>query len=479
MRKKIMVAMAGAAVLSSSLLAAGASAGTVVATARPASHVTTHAAYPHPLAIVLRDRPFTGKFVPTTSWCLRHIGLACYSPKQFEIAYNEAPLFRHGLNGTGETIALVDSFGSPTVAADLATFDSTFGLPAPPSFSIIQPAGKVPTYNKHSGAMQSWAFETSLDVEYSHAMAPGANILLVETPVAETIGVQGFPQIVKAENYVINHGMADVISQSFAAAEATFPSPASLLALRSAYVNAENHNVTVVSATGDQGATSASDPSGSSFYTTRAPNWPASDPLVTAVGGTQLHLNNAGQRTLPDNVWNDTNLLGGLAAGGGGLSSVFTRPAYQDGVEGVVGNARGYPDVAMSAAVDGAALVYLSAPGFTPGLYLVGGTSEATPEFAGVVAIADQAAGRPLGLLNTALYTLGEAGARGLPDITIGNNTVSFVQDGNQYTVKGWVAGPGYDLASGLGTVNAAALVSELAGDGQLGRRLVRTTPNR
>jgi subtilase family serine protease len=477
MRKRIIMAMGGAALLSSFLLTAGASAGTA-ATARPASHTTAQVAYPHPLAIVLKDHPFTGKSAPTTTQCIKFVGLACYGPKQFETAYNEGPLFRHGLTGAGETIALVDSFGSPTIQSDLATFDSAFGLPAPPSFKIIQPAGKVPAFNKHSGAMQSWAIETSLDVQYSHAMAPGANILLVETPVSETVGVQGFPQIVKAENYVINHGMADVISQSFAAAEATFPSAQSILDLRSSFVNADNHNVTVVSAAGDEGASSPTDGSESSFFTKRAPNWPASDPLVTAVGGTQLHLDNAGQRTFPDNVWNDTNLLGELAAGGGGLSTVFARPAYQDGVESIVGNARGYPDVSMSAAVDGAALVYLGFPGIAPGLYLVGGTSEATPEFAGVVAIADQAAGHSLGLLNNALYTLGEAGAPGLPDIATGNNTVSFVQDGNQYTVDGWVAGPGYDLASGLGTVNAADLVAELAGDGQLTHRLGTSTPN-
>ena len=105
------------------------------------------------------------------------------------------------------------------------------GLPAPPSFTIIHPAGAIPPYNQRNGLMVSWAEETSLDVEYAHAMAPGANILLVETPVAETIGVQGFRQIVSAENYVINHHMAAVISQSLAAAEASFPSPSALLVL--------------------------------------------------------------------------------------------------------------------------------------------------------------------------------------------------------------------------------------------------------
>jgi subtilase family serine protease len=411
------------------------------------------------------DSAFAG--VPTTSQCEATIGIACYSPLQIEKAYDMGPLYRKGLTGAGKTIALVDSYGSPTIASDLATFDQAFGIPAPPSFKIIQPAGAVPPYNPRNGNMVSWAVETTLDVEYSHAMAPGANILLVETPVAETIGVHGFPQIVKAENYIITHHMVDVISQSFAAAEASFPSAQSILNLRSAYVNADENNVTVVSAAGDWGATSPSDSTESTYYTSRAANWPASDPLVTAVGGTQLHLNNAGKRIQPDNVWNDTNLLGSPAAGGGTVSSVFSRPGYQDGVESVVGEHRGIPDISLSAAVDGGILEYWSFPGYPPGFYIVGGTSEATPEFAGIVAVADQAAGHDLGLLNPALYALAGAGAPGIVDITTGNNTVSFDQNNKTYTVPGYVATNGYDLASGLGTVNGADLVAELAGDGR------------
>ena len=124
---------------------------------------------------------------------------------------------------------IVDSYGSPTIQSDLATFDAQFGLPAPPSFKIIQPAGAVPPYDPNDSTMIGWAGETTLDVEWSHSIAPGANILLVETPVAETEGVAGFPQIVKAENYVINHHLGQVISQSFDATEETFPSAASLL----------------------------------------------------------------------------------------------------------------------------------------------------------------------------------------------------------------------------------------------------------
>ena len=399
---------------------------------------------------------------PTTAQCVKFIGLACYSPAQFEAAYDMGPLYADGLTGKGKTIVLVDSYGSPTIGSDLKKFDAAFHLPAPPSFAVIQPEGPVPPFDPSNSAMVGWAEETSLDVEYSHAMAPGANLLLVETPVAETEGVAGFPQIVAAENYVIDHHLGDVISQSFGATEQTFPSEAALMGLRGAYINAAAHNVTVLAASGDAGSTDYKNVAGTLYYTHRATDWPSTDPLVTSVGGTQLHLGPSGNRLLPDNVWNDTNVLGSPAAGSGGTSVYFSRPAYQNAVSSVVGSARGVPDVAMSAAVDGAALVYLGFMPVPPGFYLIGGTSEASPLFSGVVAIADQAAGHDLGLLNPKLYSA--AAAPGISDITIGNNTVTFPQGGKTYTVPGWLAAPGYDLASGLGTVDGAQLVAALAG---------------
>jgi subtilase family serine protease len=400
---------------------------------------------------------------PTTAQCEQAIGLACYSPLQFEAAYDMGPLYQAGYTGRGKTIVIVDAFGSPTIGADLKTFDRAFKLPAPPNFTIIQPAGQVPPFDPTNSTMVGWAQETSLDVEYAHSMAPGANILLVETPVAETEGVQGFPQIVAAENYVLAHHLGDVISQSFGATEETFPTEESLLDLRSAYQNALADHVTVLAASGDGGATDNTR-NGVDYYTHRVDSWPSTDPLVTSVGGLQLHLNAAGQRLLPDNVWNDTNIFGSPAAGGGGTSEYFSRPAFQNGVASTVGDARGTPDVSMSAAVDGAALVYWSFPGGgTPAFYLVGGTSEATPLFAGFVAVADQVAGHDLGWLDPTLYGLAAGGAQGLTDITTGSNTVTFTQYGRTFTVKGFEAVPGYDLSSGLGTVDGAVLAQELA----------------
>jgi subtilase family serine protease len=439
--------------------------------AAPTAPTATATVSIHPMVLsrfVSKTQP------PTEAQCVAMFGIPCYDPAQLQTAYNEGPLFRRGITGTGETIVIVDSFGSPTIRSDLATFDTQFGLPAPPSFKIIQPAGAVPPYDPTNSDMVGWAGETTLDVEWSHSMAPGANILLVETPVSETEGVAGFPQIVQAENYVIDHHLGQVISQSFGATEQTFPTAQSLLDLRSAYVNAYRHRVTVLAASGDSGSTDYANVAGTLYYTYRVTSWPDSDPLVTGVGGTQLSLNAAGQRTAPDRVWNDTYnttvnqfIVGDNGpnplAGGGGKSVIFSRPWYQNGVKGVVGNRRGVPDIAMSAACSGPVDVYTSFGGAPAGWYQYCGTSEATPLFAGIVALADQVAHHSLGLINPALYFLSAVHAPGLVDITMGNNTVSFTQNGTFYTVPGFSALPGYDLASGVGTVNAAQFVPELA----------------
>jgi subtilase family serine protease len=401
---------------------------------------------------------------PTTADCIATAGIPCYAPFQLQKAYNLKPLYKRGLTGKGRTIVIVDAFGSPTVKADLRKFDADFGLPDPPRFDIIQPAGKVPPFDPTDPERAGWAEETSLDVQWAHSIAPGANLLLVETPVSETEGVQGFPEIVKAENFVINHHLGDVISQSFGATENTFPSVQSLRRLRSAVRNAFAHHVTVLGSSGDTGATSFK-LNLSDLYTHRVNSWPSSDPLVTSVGGTQLHLDAQGNRTAPDNVWNDQALFDGPAASGGGRSHVFARPAYQNGVRHVVHARRGTPDISMSAAVDGGVLVnigFTGGDGITPGYYIFGGTSESAPEFAGIVAIADQHAHRRLGLLNQALYRLAARHAPGIVDITAGNNTVSFTQHGQTFTVPGFQAITSYDMSSGLGTLDAAKLVREL-----------------
>jgi subtilase family serine protease len=409
---------------------------------------------------------------PSTAFCERHYHIACYRPAQIQRAYHLPRLYRQGVTGRGQTIVIVDSFGSPTVRRDLSRFDQATGLPAPPSLKIIQPAGKVPPYQPDSDR-EGWAGETDLDVEYAHAIAPGASILLVETPTSEDEGTTGFPQIVAAETYVINHHLGGVISQSFSATERTFPSPASLRRLRGAYLDAARQGVTVLAASGDSGAADVKY-NEVTYYLHPVTSWPDSDPLVTGVGGTQLHLSAAGGNVTPPTVWNDTfsaatsefadgNSGPNPLASGGGRSVVFARPRFQNGVRAVVGSHRGVPDISMSGACNGAADMYQSFAGQAAGWYPTCGTSEATPEFAGIVALADQVAGHPLGMINGYLYQLAARRAPGIVDVVSGNNTVSFRQGGKMHTVTGFAARRGYDLASGVGTVNAPAFVRELA----------------
>lgn len=395
----------------------------------------------------------------TTTQCEATYALACYSPVQYRAAYDLNPVYAKGTTGAGRTIVIADAFGSPTIQSDLDTFDAQWGFPNT-QVQVVK-WGAVPKFDPTNADMSSWAYETSLDVEYAHAIAPGARIVLLETAVSETEGLTGFPQIVAGEKHLIDRGVGDVISQSFGATENTFPGfdkhdYSSLLSLRGAYADAATRGVTVLAASGDNGATDQQ-LTGTADYPYKVADWPPSDPLVTAVGGAQLHLDDDGVRLQPDSVWDD-----GYGAGGGGTSAIFARPGYQAAVRSVVGDHRGYPDISMSAAVNGSAWVYTSYNPRQTGWSLVGGTSEATPIFSGIIALADQTAGHRLGNVNAALYALGAHGratgrpdAAGIVDITTGDNS-------NQ-GVTGYQAGPGYDLASGWGTIDAAKFIPALA----------------
>ena len=472
-KARIVALAAGAGLLAAASMSAtpAVTAATAVATASPAIVSPWLRIEPGVVRLAVTDR--AGPF--TTAQCAKTLGIACYQPTQVRLAYHLGALYKHkpGVTGKGTTIVIVDSFGSPTIRHDLAVFDKQYGFPAPPSFKIVTPAGKIPAFDPGNSDMVGWASETTIDVQYAHALAPGANILLVETPVSETEGVTGFPQIVKAEQWVLKHHLGDVISQSFSATERTFTNFAQLKPLRAAYIEAAADHVTVLAASGDSGAADVGLDE-SAYYLHPVTSWPDSDPLVTAVGGTQLR---RGAAAFTSVAWNDTynkatneyfdgNSGPAPFASGGGKSIFFGRPAYQNGVKSVVGARRGVPDISMSGACDGAVDTYTTFGGQPTGWSLICGTSEATPEFAAIVALADQVARHPLGLINPALYALSAKRAPGIVDVISGNNTVSFFQGaGNKRdTVNGFATRHGYDLVTGVGTINAPLFVHELAG---------------
>jgi len=443
---------------------------------------------------------------PTEAQC-NSVGRRCFSPQDVRAAYNLAPLYAGGFNGKGETIALVDSFGSDTIASDLHVYDQTFGLQpmcgeagvtcaaGMPTFSQLHVQGSPPTNSPppNNGTGQEthtlWALEVTLDVETAHAIAPQANILLVTTPTAETLGVQGFPDFMNAEQDVVDHHLADVISQSFGSAEEAFSSTQSLLNLRHAFIAAAQNKVTVLASSGDGGTANpvkepTKNPTTIPFPTV---GWPASDPLVTAVGGTYLCTQATGTASgapsarVADNVSPGGRCRTfpgqaevGWTFSGGGFSHVFSRPSYQDSLPDgstPIGSMRGVPDVGFQASSGTGALVFISLPpdgqsglrcGNVPcstGWFDIGGTSLSCPQWAGLVAIADQInGGHDLGLINPALYKIGSDPTRyanDFFDVTTGQNQTDP-------TVAGYPATTGWDPVTGLGTPNAAVLLPDL-----------------
>src|ERR1700733_11393576 len=157
---------------------------------------------------------------PDPSSCIAADNAPCYTPQQLQTAYGLTPMLNAGYNGTGQTIVIIESYGSPTIEADLKVFDAAYNLPDPPSFQVLAPLRTV-TFDPTDGDQVAWAFETSLDVEWAHAMAPGASIVVLTSPVDETQGIQGLPEFLKLERYALDHHLGQIISQSWGTAENT------------------------------------------------------------------------------------------------------------------------------------------------------------------------------------------------------------------------------------------------------------------
>ena len=398
----------------------------------------------------------------------------CYDPYQLRHAYGVDTLISGGFTGAGKTIVIVDAFSHPNIDSQLAFFNTYYGLPqmnagpGTPTFTQVTPDGPGPLD-------AGWAEEISLDVEWAHGIAPGANIVL------ELAKDNSDVALISALNDAINNNRGDVVSMSFGESD-TCLGPSLSAAWHQAFVNATKKGITLFASAGDQGAAQPSCDGSTWIQSTSSP---ASDPLVTGVGGTELHAadyclsvlgcdpatNPAPGTYLSEIGWNEgppygdfQSFFGNTEAGGGGYSTVWDEPAYQRGTFRNAG--RGVPDVSYNGAIYHGVLTYLDIPGIPVGFYRFGGTSAGSPQWAAITAIADQAAGHNYGFINAALYKIGKNSgdyANSFHDVTSGTNSaLEFDASGAAVIIQGYNAGTGWDAFTGLGSPRAAAVVTEL-----------------
>src|SRR5262249_34877962 len=160
------------------------------------------------------------KRAPGYADCEAAFKIPCYTPQLYRNAYDLTPILNKGYTGKGQTIVIIDSFGSPTAYSDLQRFDKDYNLPDPPSFQQLARSGTAP-FDPNSPEQAGWAQETSLYIQWARALAPDANIVVLTSPVSETEGVQGLPEFLQLEKYAVDHHLGKIISQSWAATENT------------------------------------------------------------------------------------------------------------------------------------------------------------------------------------------------------------------------------------------------------------------
>jgi len=453
----------------------------------------------------------------------------CYTPDDIRSAYGVdgvASLPSGEPNyGQGQTIVLVDSYGAPTATADLQHFhDTFFGNLPDPNFQQVFPQGN-PQYKNACSSSQglsgpcaaaNWSGEATLDIEWAYSIAPEAHIILLAVPPAETEGVQGLPNLFKAISNEIDATPAGTLfSMSFGVTEQTFGGAAGGQTAKfdAVFQKGLAKDDNFFAASGDNGSTGTSKQhKDTTSYAYPTVGWPASSPYVVSVGGTQLQdgwtwnpsSNDAftSSGALNPAYWQSTNSGDSQAAWneswapigtGGGASVIYPRPSWQQGVDTGYGNHRLVPDTAWNAAVNGGVDVYITAyPQYNCGnatgcWTFFGGTSAATPQTAGLVALANAARAaqgkQPIGFLDPILYNgLGSSAYADVTpqhygsapatfagsDVGVGGTVSKSVGDlvDNQLwedSVPGYPATTGYDATTGWGTPEAPAFVSALS----------------
>lgn len=380
-------------------------------------------------------------------------------PADFAAIYDLNSIYNSGTNGTGTAIAIAGR--SNINVSDVAAFRSLSGLP--------QAAPQVTLAGTDPGLVTADQDESTLDVEWSGAVAPEAAVkLVIAASTATTDGVD------LAAQYIVNHATAPVVVAGYGSCEQEMGA-AGLAFYNNLWEQAASQGMSVFVASGDAGAAGCSAASSSSG-SEAAINGMCSSPYATCVGGTEFNegsnsaeywapANSAGNGSalgyIPEEVWNESAANGGagLWASGGGVSTVYAQPAWQAGVSGAgeANGMRAVPDVSLAAADhDG----YVVAENGS--YWIVSGTSVATPSFAGIMALViEKMGGTGLGNANVGLYPLVNASHNPFHATPSGNNSVPGV--------VGYAAsGTAYNLATGLGSVDGAVLVNSW-GSGDLG----------
>jgi len=369
--------------------------------------------------------------------------------------YNIGSLWLKGLDGTGTTVAVIEGWDDPGIAAFIHTRDLRYGLPDP-EIQTIFPSGPLPAQCPSGmvalgsyGSCDAWVGELRLDVLAVHLIAPYAKIVISATPADSEITDDAAsnvapPEMMRALEYISAHHVADAVSISDGTGEGTYSfGQAQIHANDPGPLAAAAAGIPVTNATGDCGVVQnlaiANAQCGNTSPGPATATWD-DNPWVTAVGGTVPNVSTTdGSKLGPDPIWHE-----GIFSEGAGFSAVFPRPAYQDSVARITRSAwRSVPDITMDAQ---------------------DGTSESAPMVAGVLALATQLNhGRDLGPVNPVLYgILGPLGTRaGVSDVVSGNNSVIDPATG-AVKVQGFTAAPGFDVASGWGTIDASKFVPAL-----------------
>jgi hypothetical protein len=397
-------------------------------------------------------------------------------PADFATIYNLNPIYASSIDGLGTTIAVVARSNIDT--GDLYDFRNVSGEPFP-FFNIV--------YNGPNPGIfdQGEEFEAILDATWSGAIAPAANVnFVVSASTNTTDGVD------LSELYIIDNNSGDVMTESFSSCE-TGATQQEANALAALAEQAAAEGITYVVSSGDSGAEGCVNPRNSSANgSPPSVNILSSTPFTIAVGGTMFNENNSNstywnstngpglgsaKSYIPENVWNESCGSCGLWSSGGGASVLFSKPNWQFGVSGIPNDsARDVPDVSLTAAVHDAYLLCFQRSCLNNQIYLAGGTSASAPSFAGIMALVNQQYGRQ-GQANYVLYRLAAtetlsqcngSSATSHPastcifnDVTKGNNAVPG-ELGYQTASAKYQAGTGYDLATGLGSVNVNNLVT-------------------